>query len=43
MESFNPLESKLRDKVSVHVIGDAIKVGKAQDAIKSGYALAYAL
>ena len=37
MESFNPLESQLREKVSVHVIGDARKVGKAQDAIKSGY------
>jgi 2,4-dienoyl-CoA reductase (NADPH2) len=43
MESFNPLESKLKNKVSVHVIGDAIKVGKAQDAIKSGYKLAYEL
>ena len=43
MESFNPLESKLKNKVSVHVIGDAVKVGKAQDAIKSGYKLAYAL
>jgi 2,4-dienoyl-CoA reductase (NADPH2) len=40
MESFNPLELKLRDKVQVHVIGDAKKVGKAQDAIRSGYIIA---
>ena len=43
MESFNPLERKMKDKVSVHVIGDAQKVGKAQDAIKSGYRLANVL
>ena len=43
MESFNPLESKLRDKVPVHVIGDAKEVGKAQDAIESGYRLASAI
>jgi 2,4-dienoyl-CoA reductase (NADPH2) len=43
MESFNPLERKMRDKVPVHVIGDAKKVGKAQDAIKSGYRLANTL
>jgi len=40
MQIFNPLESQLRDKVPVHVIGDAREVGKAQDAIKSGYRLA---
>jgi len=40
MESFNPLESKLKDKVPFHVIGDAQKVGKAKDAIESGYKLA---
>jgi len=40
MESYNPLESQLRDKLPVHVIGDAKKVGKAQDAIKSGYRVA---
>jgi 2,4-dienoyl-CoA reductase-like NADH-dependent reductase (Old Yellow Enzyme family)/thioredoxin reductase len=40
MKSYNPLEEKLKDKVPVHVIGDAKKVGKAQDAIKSGYRVA---
>ena len=40
MQSYNPLEEKLRGKVPVHVIGDAKKVGKAQDAIESGYKLA---
>jgi len=39
MESYNPLEEKLRVKVPVHVIGDAKEVGKAQDAIESGYEL----
>jgi hypothetical protein len=38
MQSFNPLESKLRDKVPVHLIGDAKKVGKAQDAIRDAFA-----
>jgi len=37
MESFNPLENKLRNKVSIHVIGDAREVGKAQDAISDAY------
>jgi 2,4-dienoyl-CoA reductase (NADPH2) len=37
MKSFNPLESKLLDKVPVHVIGDAKEVGKAQDAIRDGF------
>jgi len=40
MESYNPLEDKLQGKVPVHVIGDAKEVGKAQDAIESGYKLA---
>jgi NADPH-dependent 2,4-dienoyl-CoA reductase/sulfur reductase-like enzyme len=40
MESLNPLENKLQDKVPVHVIGDAKKVGKAQDAIRDGYVTA---
>ena len=43
MESYNPLEEKLRGKVPVHVIGDAKEVGKAQDAIESGYKLANSL
>jgi len=37
MESFNPLESQLRNKIPINVIGDAKKVGKAQDAIQDGY------
>jgi len=40
MESFNPLEGKLQGKVPVHVIGDAKEIGKAQDAVESGYRLA---
>ena len=43
MESYNPLEEKLKNKVPVHVIGDAKEVGKAQDAIASGYELARGL
>lgn len=37
MTSFNPLEKKLAGKVPVYVIGDARKVGNAQDAIREGY------
>ena len=33
----NPLESQLRNKVPINVIGDAKKVGKAQDAIRDAY------
>jgi len=40
MESFNPLEKKLRNKVPTYVIGDAKEIGKAQDAIEDGYNLA---
>ena len=43
MRSYNPLEKELTGKVPVYVIGDAHKVGKAQDAIRSGYELARAL
>ena len=39
MESYNPLEELLKNKVPAYVIGDAKKVSKAQDAIKSGYEL----
>lgn len=39
MESFNPLESKLRDKIPIHVIGDAKEVGKAKNEIESEYKL----
>ena len=37
MTSFNPLETKIAGKVPVYVIGDARKVGNAQDAIRDGY------
>jgi len=37
MKSFNPLEKELKNNISVHVIGDAKKVGNAQDAIKDAY------
>ena len=37
MQSYNPLENDLKNKIPVHVIGDARKVGDAQDAIRDGY------
>ena len=40
MKSYNPLEKKLEGKISLHVIGDAKKVGKAQDAITDGFNIA---
>jgi 2,4-dienoyl-CoA reductase (NADPH2) len=40
MQSYNPLEEKLKDRIPVYVIGDAREVGKAKDAIESGYKLA---
>lgn len=43
MTSYNPLEKKLEEKMPVYVIGDAKKVGNAQDAIKDGYETAKTL
>jgi 2,4-dienoyl-CoA reductase-like NADH-dependent reductase (Old Yellow Enzyme family)/thioredoxin reductase len=41
MKSFNPLEVALREKMdNVTVIGDAKKVGKAQEAIRDAYSAA---
>jgi pyruvate/2-oxoglutarate dehydrogenase complex dihydrolipoamide dehydrogenase (E3) component len=40
MRSYNPLEKELTGKIPVYVIGDAHKVGKAQDAIREAYELA---
>ena len=40
LRSYNPLEEKLKDKMPIYMIGDAKKVGDAQDAIKAGYQLA---
>ena len=37
MESYNPLENKLRQKVPVYVVGDAMQVGNAQDAIHGAF------
>jgi len=37
MESYNPLENELKNKIPVYVVGDAKKIGDAQDAIKDGY------
>ncbi len=40
MKSYHPLAEQLEDKIPVHLIGDANKVAKAQDAIKAGFELA---
>jgi len=37
MNSYNPFENELIDKVPVFVIGDAKKVGNVQNAISDGY------
>ncbi len=37
MISYNPLEKELEGKIQVYLIGDAKKVGNAQDAIRDGY------
>lgn len=37
MESYNPLEKDLENKMPVYVIGDAKQIGDAQDAIKDAY------
>ncbi len=37
MEPYNPLEKSLKGELPVFVIGDAKKVGKAEDAIKDGF------
>ena len=43
MTSYNPLEKELKKKMPVYVIGDAKKVGNAQDAIRDGYETAKAM
>jgi 2,4-dienoyl-CoA reductase-like NADH-dependent reductase (Old Yellow Enzyme family)/thioredoxin reductase len=43
MTSYKPLEKELVGKMPVYVIGDAKRVGNAQDAIKDGYETAKAL
>lgn len=37
MESYNPLEKDLENRMPVYVIGDAKQIGDAQDAIKDAY------
>ena len=37
MRSYNPLEPALEGKIDVYTIGDAKKVGKAQDAIRDAF------
>ncbi len=37
MASYNPLEDELKGNIPVYVVGDARKVGNAQDAIHDGY------
>ncbi|MEN8186744.1 MAG: NAD(P)/FAD-dependent oxidoreductase [Bacteroidota bacterium] len=37
MKSYNPLEKKLKGDIPLYVIGDANKIGKAQDSIKDAY------
>ena len=37
MTSYNPLEKELDGEMPVYVIGDAKKVGNAQDAIRDAY------
>jgi pyruvate/2-oxoglutarate dehydrogenase complex dihydrolipoamide dehydrogenase (E3) component len=37
MKSYNPLERELEGNVPVYVIGDAKRVGNAQDAIRDAY------
>lgn len=43
MKSYAPLYDQLKDRLPVYLIGDAKKVGKAQDAIRDAYALALEL
>jgi len=40
MKSYNPLEEELKGGMPVYVIGDARRVGNAQDAIRDGYEVA---
>lgn len=40
MESYNPLEAKLKGKLPVYTIGDARQTGKAQQAIREGFEIA---
>ncbi|MGE0089703.1 MAG: NAD(P)/FAD-dependent oxidoreductase [Bacteroidales bacterium] len=37
MKSFIPLKNELENKIPIHIIGDAKKIGNAMDAIKDGF------
>ncbi len=37
MKSYNPLESELKGRIPVYVVGDARQVGKARDAIRDAF------
>ncbi|MBN2572546.1 MAG: FAD-dependent oxidoreductase [Ignavibacteriales bacterium] len=37
MKSYKPLATELKNSIPIHIIGDAKKVGNAQDAIKDAY------
>jgi len=43
MKSYNPLEEELKGEIPVYVIGDAQRIGNAQDAIRDGYEAAIKL
>jgi pyruvate/2-oxoglutarate dehydrogenase complex dihydrolipoamide dehydrogenase (E3) component len=43
MKSYNPLEEELKKEMPVYVIGDARRIGNAQDAIRDGYEAAKGL
>ncbi len=43
MKSYAPLYDALKNKVPVYLLGDAKKVGKAQEAIRDGYTIALEL
>lgn len=40
MKSFNPLKDELENDIPVYIVGDAKKVGNAQDVIKDAYEIA---
>jgi len=37
MKSYNPLEKILKNKIPFYVVGDAKKIGDAQEAIRDAY------
>ncbi|MEN8224705.1 MAG: FAD-dependent oxidoreductase [Bacteroidota bacterium] len=43
IRSYNPFEGKMKNNISVHIVGDAKEAGNAQDAIKDAYELALSI